>query len=151
MEQSAFEAIMIGVNVFVFIIALTAGILLMGSVIDMVNYANENAIVGMNGSLAEEVGVVNERIYSGKDLLTYYRKYVAEDYETEEGNVENKSNYEYLVKLSDKSSEITLREYIEKENYSNYINEEFTLRYKGYIENKEVYVFDINEKEEEQK
>lgn len=151
MEQSAFEAIMIGVNVFVFIIALTAGILLMGSVIDMVNYANENAIVGMNGSLAEEVGVVNERIYSGKDLLTYYRKYVAEDYEIEEGNVENKSNYEYLVKLSDKSSEITLREYIEKENYSNYINEEFTLRYKGYIENKEVYVFDINEKEEEQK
>lgn len=145
MEQSAFEAIMIGVSVFVFIIALTAGILLMGSVINMVNYANENAIIGMNGSLAETVGVVSERIYSGRDILTYYRKYVVEDYE----NIKSKSNYKYYVKLLDKTKEIALREYIEKESYSKYLNKEFILSYKGNIEGKEVYVFNLKEKEEE--
>ncbi|MBQ8044292.1 MAG: hypothetical protein IJ272_09160 [Clostridia bacterium] len=74
MEQSAFEAVMTGVNVFVFIIALSAGILLMSNVIDMVNFANERAIVGMNGTLAENVGIVDERIYTGAQMLTYYRK-----------------------------------------------------------------------------
>ncbi len=145
MEQSAFEAIMIGVNVFVFIIALTAGILLMGNVINMVNYANENAIVGMNGSLAETVGVVNERVYTGEDLLTYYRKYMSEEYEDENGEILNKSNYVYFVKLSNTGTEQTLKSYIEKENVTNYINEKFTLSYKGNIDTKEVYVFNLKE------
>ena len=38
MEQNAYEALFIGVNVFVFIIALTAAILLMTNLINMVNY-----------------------------------------------------------------------------------------------------------------
>ena len=74
MEHSAYEAIMIGVNVFVFIAALSAGILLMSSIIDMVNFANEQAVVGMNGSLAESVGVVTERVYTGAQMLSYYRR-----------------------------------------------------------------------------
>lgn len=145
MEQSAFEAVMIGVNVFVFIIALTAGILLMGNIINMVNYANENAVIGMNGTLAETVGVVEERIYSGEDLLTYYRRYVAENYTDEDNNIKNKSNYEYLVKISKTSNEEPLQEFIEKESYFNYINSQFELSYKGKIDSKEVYVFNLKE------
>lgn len=145
MEQSAFEAVMIGVNVFVFIIALTAGILLMGNIINMVNYANENAVIGMNGTLAETVGVVDERVYNGEDLLTYYRRYVDQNYTDEEDNVKNKSNYEYLVKLSKLGIEETLQEFIEKESYFNYINSKFELSYKGKIDSKEVYVFNLKE------
>lgn len=145
MEQSAFEAVMIGVNVFVFIIALTAGILLMGNIINMVNYANENAVIGMNGTLAETVGVVDERVYNGEDLLTYYRKYVDQNYTDDEDNVKNKSNYEYLVKLSKLGIEETLQEFIEKESYFNYINSKFELSYKGKIDSKEVYVFNLKE------
>ena len=147
MEQSAFEAVMIGVNVFVFIIALTAGILLMGNIINMVNYANENAVIGMNGTLAETVGVVDERVYNGEDLLTYYRRYVDQNYTDEEDNVKNKSNYEYLVKLSKLGIEETLQEFIEKESYFNYINSKFELSYKGKIDSKEVYVFNLKEEE----
>lgn len=145
MEQSAFEAVMIGVNVFVFIIALTAGILLMGNIINMVNYANENAVIGMNGTLAETVGVVDERVYNGEDLLTYYRRYVDQNYTDDEDNVKNKSNYEYLVKLSKLGIEETLQEFIEKESYFNYINSKFELSYKGKIDSKEVYVFNLKE------
>ena len=76
MEQSAFEALMIGVYVFIFIAALTAGVLLMSNIIDMVNFANQQAIVGMNGTLAETVGVVDERLYTGAQLVTYYRKQI---------------------------------------------------------------------------
>ena len=60
MEQNAYEALFIGVNVFIFIIALTAGIMLMTTLFNMINYANNAAIVGMKGSLAEGVGKVDK-------------------------------------------------------------------------------------------
>ena len=126
MEQSAFEAIMIGVNVFVFIAALTAGVLLMTNIIDMVNFANDNAVVGMNGTLAESVGNVNERIYTGAELLSYYRK--------------EQTGLNFLVS-SELSKEIPLTTFIKEVSVSNYLNKRFMLQYKGDIEGKETYVF----------
>ena len=133
MEQSAYEAIMIGVNVFVFIIALTAAILLMSNVIDMVNYANEQAIVGMNGTLAESVGVVTERTYTGAQMLNYYGKI------KEDANI----GYAFNVKLSELGEEKDIVTFVESQSIKNYLNEQFILQYKGLdaSSNKDVYVF----------
>ena len=131
MEQSAFEALMIGVNVFVFIIALSAGMVLMTSVLDMAEYANENAMTGMNGSLADSVGEVYERTYSGEQLLSYYRRAV-------EGG---QPKYDFNIKLSNIGTERPLKSYVESESIYNYMDSKFELQYKGVVNNKETYIF----------
>ena len=126
---------MIGVNAFVFIIALTASILLMSNIIDMVDYANEQAIVGMNGSLAESVGVVEERIYSGYDLLTYYRE---EQQLAEKGQTSNKI---YNVMLNEEVGYKKLDEVIKDNSFSSYMDKQFLLRYEGKYGEKFEYTF----------
>ena len=137
MEQSAYEALMIGVSVFVFIIALSAAVLLMSNVLDMVNFANEQAIVGMNGTLAETVGIVNERIYTGSQLLSFYEK-----------SLNNKTNTsEFKVKLSERGQEKTIENFVNTEVLIGYLNKEFVLEYKGKINKKDTYVFSLKEEE----
>ena len=133
MEQSAFEALMIGVNVFVFIIALTAAVLLMSNVIDMVNFANEQAIVGMNGTLAETVGVVTERTYTGAQMLSYYNETIKDE----------EFKYNFKVKLSKNGQEKSIQDFIKTEVITNYLNKEFTLEYKGVKNKKDTYVFSL--------
>lgn len=133
MEQSAFEALMIGVNVFVFIIALTAAVLLMSNVIDMVNFANEQAIVGMNGTLAETVGVVTERTYTGVQMLSYYNETIKDE----------EFKYNFKVKLSKNGQEKSIKDFIKTEVITNYLNKEFTLEYKGVKNKKDTYVFSL--------
>ena len=138
MEQSAYEAIMIGVNVFVFIAALSAGILLMSSITDMVNFANAQAIVGMNGTLAESVGIVTERTYTGAQMLNYYRDQIKS--QTSDTTI---SDNNFYVKLSKLGQEKTLKNFIESEALPSYINKEFVLVYKGKINDKNTYVFTL--------
>jgi len=136
MEQSAFEALMIGVYLFIFIAALTAGVLLMSNVLDMVNFANEQAIVGMNGTLAETVGVVNERIYTGAQLLTYYRE------QKERQTLEKAElGYRFNVKSSENGEESSLNSFIENISSLNKLNKKFILKYKGQDDGKDIYVF----------
>ena len=135
MEQNAYEALFIGVNVFVFIIALTAAILLMTNLISMVNYANENVVVGMNGSLAEIIGFVQDRIYTGSELLSFYRK--------------NIDNNKYFVRESNGGHEVRLKKYIEDEALDTFYKSKFELVYKG-NSSEDQYVFvKINESVEE--
>lgn len=133
MEQSAFEAVMIGVSVFIFIIALTAGVLLMSNVIDMVNFANDQAIVGMNGTLAESVGVVTERTYTGTQMLRYYKEVMQQD----------NSPYILKVKLSEYGQEKAIDKYIQNEQDLSYLKNKFTLEYKGMENEKHIYVFSL--------
>lgn len=137
MEQNAYEALFLGVNVFVFIIALTAAILLMTNLIGMVNYANENVVVGMNGSLAESIGNVENRVYTGAELLAYYRKTIDKD-------------DKYFVRTSQGGHEITLKKYInDDESFINYYKSKFELVYKGKNNNEDQYVFvKLNENSE---
>ena len=140
MEQSAFEAVLLGVNVFVFVAALSAGVLLMSNVLDMVNFANERAIVGMNGSLAESVGEVTERIYTGAQMLNYYRD------EIEAENLESLAfNYKFSVKLSKLGQEQSLKRFVQSDGFITYINKEFVLEYKGIDGDKHAYVFSLKE------
>ncbi len=143
MEQSAFEAVMTGVNVFVFIVALSAAILLMSNVIDMVNFANERAITGMNGTIAENVGVVNDRIYTGAQMLTYYKNQM-QRLESERQPLD----YEFNVRLTELGDEYPLASYVQTESLENYINEEFILEYKGEIQGKKVYIFALRQESE---
>lgn len=144
MEQSAFEAIMIGVNVFVFVAALSAGILLMSNVLDMVNFANDQAIVGMNGSLAESVGVVTERIYTGAQLLNYYRDEVELEKFEEAGNsLTVTSNYIFTVKTSASGHERTLKNFIQSSDSVTHLNNNFILEYKGMQGEQYAYVFSL--------
>ena len=159
MEQNAYEALFLGVNVFVFIIALTAGILLMTSLMNMVNYANENAVVGMNGSLAESVGIVNERIYTGSELITYYNNFVESICKAKEKNEDITTRYyvrtsktgqeqridKYItgqyVNCTDIANDDIEGQYITGENFNNYYNKKFELLYKGKNNNIQEYVF----------
>ena len=165
MEQNAYEALFLGVNVFVFIIALTAGILLMTNLMNMVNYANENSVVGMNGSLAESVGNVQKRIYTGAQIMTYYNKLV-ENF-CKSGGKEQDLSVVYYVKTNKNGHEYRIDKYItgkninckdleqdenlipnnvKGENISNYYNNKFEMVYKGKDNNTEKYVFEmINE------
>lgn len=144
MEQSAFEAVMIGVSVFIFIIALTAGVLLMTNVIDMVNFANDQAIVGMNGTLAESVGVVTERTYTGAQML----KYCEEKLQYDETLQQDKSPYKFKVKLTELGQEYDIETYIKNTIVSEYLNKSFKLEYKGLESEKYIYVFSqVNEDE----
>lgn len=138
MEQSAFEAVMIGVNVFIFIAALSAGIMLMSSITDLVEYANKPAIVGVNGTIAETVGIVNERIYTGSQLLNYYRNEI----EIQETAREDAKEIFY-VKLSEDGQERLLQSFVESQAVSQYLTKEFVLQYKGVSEDKHVYVFSL--------
>lgn len=133
MEQSAFEAIMLGVNVFVFIIALTAGVLLMSNVIDMVNFANDQAIVGMNGTLAQTVGVVTERTYTGMQMLKYYQETQKQD----------NNSYNFKVKLVKNGQARSIEKFIQSESVSTYLTKEFILEYEGMENQKHTYVFSL--------
>lgn len=162
MEQSAYEAVIIGVNAFVFIVALSAGILLMTSVLDMVNFANERAIVGMNGTLAESVGIVNERIYTGSQMLTYNRKQqealarcphchgeITKDTTkcphcektVKKQDIIIEYDYEYKVKLDELETETTLASFVKNNKIDKYLNSNFKLKYKGESKGKHIYVF----------
>lgn len=143
MEQTAFESIIIGVNVFIFIMALTAGIMLMSNIIDMVNFANDQAIVGMNGSLAESIGVVTDRTYTGTQMLRYYREIIENN--TQDELQVSKSQYEYVVKLSQLGVEKKIEEFVKINNVSNYLNDKFKLQYKGFENNKHKYIFILEE------
>lgn len=130
MERSAFEALMLGVNLFVFIIALTAGILLMSNIIQMVDYANQNVIVGMEGSLAESVGIVHERTYTGYQILNYYKKIEDE-----------KTNSNFYIQIDETGNRQSVKNYILNNSISNYMYEIFELNYIGKEGTKDAYVF----------
>lgn len=137
MEHSAFQALTIGVNVTIFIIALSASVLLMSNTLDMVDYANESAIQGMNGTIAENVGEVKEQTYTGSQLLTYYGK-------IENGEPDN-LNYEIKIITSEYVTPQPLSSFIKNNNISVYIDKEFVLEYRGKTNDKHTYVLVMQE------
>lgn len=77
MESSAERAIEIGVNVFVFIIALTCSLMLMTNVLNMSELASTIIKDNGNSTLMELYGETNERIYSGDEVLAIISEYVS--------------------------------------------------------------------------
>lgn len=69
MENSAFESILIGVSVFIFIIALTYSVHLLVTVLDMSDVAN-NIMRNEDKSMVK-VDTDTERVIYANDILTY--------------------------------------------------------------------------------
>lgn len=133
MEQSAFEAVITGVNSFIFALSLTFGIMLMTNVLGMVNAANDTTMAS-EGSLIDSMGIVEERIIKGSDLLTYYRKSEA-------------SSYKYYVKRLNQTNLIDLKQYVETQLIDSYISAKFKIIYNGQEQlddsTYETYVFEM--------
>ena len=132
MENSAYEALMIGVYVFVFIIALTSSIALMTNILDMADYANKVVVSGTGETIEENENIVYERLYSGEQVLAYYGR-------MKEDKMADK--YNFRIKFSKLEAERDLTSYINSEAITNYIHDEFELTYKGVLGGKETYVF----------
>ncbi len=77
MESSAEQALILGINLFILIIALTCAIMLMTTVLDMSNAANTTIKTTMNSSLMTLYGGTNERIYTGEQLLALVSEYLS--------------------------------------------------------------------------
>jgi len=78
MESSAERALEIGVNLIVFIIALTCTLLLMTNVLNMSEYANRIIKDTTGSTLMELYGGTNERIYKGEEILKIITEYNSE-------------------------------------------------------------------------
>lgn len=72
MENSAYEALIIALNTFVFAVALTAGMVLMNSINEMVEYTKINIESEVGGNLIKEYGNEQERTFTGAEVLSYY-------------------------------------------------------------------------------
>ena len=72
MDNSAYEALMIGVNTFIFIVALTAGIMLMDKINDLVEFTKQETSVASAGSLIETYGETAERTFTGAEVYALY-------------------------------------------------------------------------------
>lgn len=69
MENSGYEALIIGVNVFIFLIALSIAIFLMNSTMDMSEKANK--IIKDENTTMLEVTEDKDRIITGEELIYY--------------------------------------------------------------------------------
>lgn len=74
MENSSIDAVLIGVNVFIFIIALTFSIMLMSTVLDMSNAVSTEVKTYGNSSILESIGSVEEKRISGTEVYAYFLK-----------------------------------------------------------------------------
>lgn len=76
MESSANEALIIGVNLSIFIIATTIAIMLLTTVMDLSDLANESVITTTTGSVTVDGASVGKRVVTGSELMGYYTNYI---------------------------------------------------------------------------
>lgn len=107
MQESSERAIQIGVNIFIFIIALTIAINLMTALNNVISKAFELGTSIPTGSRVLVVNKEEKRAVKGYDLVSYYANYISNDKQQKSGRyqviIENKSG---VVKISsdDKAS-----------------------------------------------
>lgn len=80
MENAGIEALIIGVNVLIFVAALSVAIMLMVNVLDMSNTANDIIKSNNKGSLVETKDVEYIKVISGQELLKYHTKNIKDIY-----------------------------------------------------------------------
>lgn len=97
MEKAAFEALITGVNVFIFVIALSFGITLLTSVLKLSNIASEQTINQTNGSVIIGENTNENRVVTGMEILAYYTNYIDKDFETDDKNQRGYSNIKLYI------------------------------------------------------
>jgi len=79
MKDSAFEAIMTSVNIFIFIIALTISITLMVQVLNTTSASGDLLVKNLQGSIYAKYSKNNDRLYNLSDILGMQQKYDPEN------------------------------------------------------------------------
>lgn len=101
MQESSERAIQIGVNTFIFIVALTIAINLMTALNNVVDKAFELGTSIPTGSRVLVVNKEEKRVVKGYDLVSYYANYISNDKQQKSGKyqviIENKSG---VVKIT---------------------------------------------------
>ena len=67
-----YDAIILGVNTIIFTAALTAGMLLMGTINEMVEYTKINIESPVGGNLTQEYGDEAKRTFTGAEVFAVY-------------------------------------------------------------------------------
>lgn len=72
MENSAYEALILGVNVFIFMLAISVGMMLMTTINQMIDYTREIGEAEVGGNLIQEYGEQQEREFTGAEVYALY-------------------------------------------------------------------------------
>lgn len=131
MESSGEQALLIGVNLFILIIALTCAIMLMTTVLNMSTAANTNIKTTVDSSLMTLYGGTNERIYTGEQVLA-----VIEEYLSPTSNMQAK----FVLKVGE--TEITDNYMKNKRFTKSMLDSTYHLKYVGKETNKYIYSFE---------
>lgn len=81
MDESAIQAVQIGVNVVIFVVALTISLTLLLGVRDVAERAIEYDASLPTGSRTLVIDDVNQRTIKGYELLSYYTRYMSKQVE----------------------------------------------------------------------
>lgn len=133
MESSGEQALVIGVNILILIVALTCAIMLMTTVLDMSNAANTVIKTTTDSSLMTLYGGTNERIYTGEQVLALVGEYLA---------TTNNMTDKYILKINSVS---VTKEYIANGSFTkNVLDSKYYLKYIGKDANsqKDMYNFE---------
>lgn len=132
MEESAFEAIYIGIYVFIFVIAVTSTIFLYNSISDYSDMAYEFSHKSDNGALIVGSEAQKNNIINGEEVINYYYNYIKKD--KYDGSNEQNSNYVVSINLNGKGqtpnlitdTNLTYKELVQKIGVSNKYVIEYT-------------------------
>jgi len=93
MDESAQQAVQLGVNTTIFVVALTIGINLLLGVRNVADVAAEYNASIPSGSRVVTVQSNKTRIISGYELLSYYTNYMTD--------VNGERSYKYIITIED--------------------------------------------------
>lgn len=133
MEANAERALEIGVNVFIFIIALTSAMMLLSNVLNISEAANDIIKDTSNSTLLELYGDTEERIYQGDEVIAVINEYLSETAQV---------NKDVILKLTNSDTEVPKE--VKEINISlNILKSNYHLVYDGFDEDnkKDVYIF----------
>lgn len=131
MESSGEQALLIGVNLFILIIALTCAIMLMTTVLNMSTVANTSIKTTVDSSLMTLYGGTNERVYTGEQVLA-----VIEEYLSPTSNMKAK----YVLKVD---GTIITDNYIKNKRFTkSMLDSTYHLNYVGKEMDKNIYSFE---------
>lgn len=130
MEESAFDAIYIGIYVFVFVIAVTATMFLYNSISDYADLAYEFSHKVDEGALIVGSEVQRNKIITGDEVINYYYNYIKKD----KYDSNNNSNYIVNINLNGKnetenlliSTDLTYKEVVQQIGITNKYLVEYT-------------------------
>lgn len=98
MDESAQQAVQLGVNVTIFILALTLSITLLLGVRDVAKVASDYNASIPTGSRVVSVAEQKQRVISGNELLSYYVNYMTD--------VNHERTERYTIIIQDGSNEL---------------------------------------------